>query len=84
MNNYNMKPLNLINDQLYVYIGKITLENVKQYDFEDIALSSGHEEDTDLIYVGDIGNNWRRRCRGINKPNMKLYMFPEPNIEDYR
>ena len=64
--------------------GNITLENVTQFDFEDIAIGPGLEEDTDFIYIGDIGNNWRTNCRGINKPNKKLYMFPEPNIENYR
>ena len=67
-----------------MFTGEIILQNVTQYDFEDIALASGPEEGTNLIYVGDIGNNWRSHCRGIDKPNKKLYMFLEPNIENYR
>lgn len=65
-------------------IGEIHLENVAQEDFEDIAFSSGPDGDIDYIYVGDIGNNWRGHCRGIDTPNKKLYMFPEPDIDNYR
>ena len=61
--------------------GEIILENVKQYDFEDIALAPGNEAGVDYIYVGDIGNNWYKHCRGINEQNRKLYVFPEPQIE---
>ena len=64
--------------------GEITLQNVTQYDFEDISVSPGTEEGIDFIYVGDIGNNWDGHCRGIDLPNQKVYMFQEPNIEDYR
>ena len=64
--------------------GEITLENVRQYDFEDIAIAPGHEKGTDYIYVGDIGNNWSGHCRGVDKQNKKMYVFPEPNIKKYR
>ena len=36
------------------------------------------------IYVGDIGNDWVGHCRGIDTPKMRIYIFPEPNIEEYR
>merc|ERR1712179_797143 len=36
-------------------IGNITLENVHQFDFEDIALAPAPNQDVDYIYVGDIG-----------------------------
>ena len=60
------------------------MENVHQFDFEDIALAPAPNQDVDYIYVGDIGNNWSKHCRGIDKPNKKVYMFPEPNIDIYR
>ena len=57
------------------------MENVRQYDFEDIALAPGPNQDGDYIYVADIGNNWRQHCRGFNAPHKKIYMFKEPSIE---
>ena len=60
------------------------LQNVKQFDFEDIALAPGRKTDFDNIYVGDIGNNWKGHCKGINEPNKRVYIFPEPNIDLYR
>ena len=57
---------------------------MKQFDFEDIALASGRKTDFDNIYVGDIGNNWKGHCKGINEPNKRVYIFPEPNIDSYR
>ena len=71
-------PKSPIND---IFAGEIILENVKQEDFEDIALASGPKEGVNYIYVGDIGNNWKGHCKGINEPNKKIYMFPEPNID---
>ena len=64
--------------------GEIVLENVKQEDFEDIALASSSENDVDYIYVGDIGNNWKGHCKGINEPNKRIYKFPEPSFNLYR
>ena len=57
---------------------------MKQFDFEDIALAPGRKTGSDNIYVGDIGNNWKGHCKGINEPNKRVYIFPEPNIDLYR
>ena len=55
------------------------LEQIRNNDFEDIAVTSKYG--SHYIYVGDIGNNWKGHCKGINEPNKKIYMFPEPNID---
>ena len=57
---------------------------MEQQDFEDISLAPGTEEGREVIYVGDIGNNWDKHCRGSNSPNKTLYMFSEPKMEDYK
>ena len=57
---------------------------MKQFDFEDIALAPGPETGIDYIYVGDIGNNWKGHCKGINEPNKRIYIFPEPKVYLYR
>ena len=38
----------------------------------------------DYIYVGDIGGNYDRHCRGINYADMRAIRFPEPDMEQLK
>lgn len=60
-------------DTLGRYQGKITLEGVKNKDWEDIAVGPGEYLDSSYIYVGDIGDNDGKR------EQIQVYRFPEPS-----
>ena len=64
--------------------GEITLEDVRNYDFEDIALSSGTKNGDELIFVGDIGNDWPNHCQGVNQTKRMVHVFSEPDLNEYR
>lgn len=53
-----------------VLLGEYRLENVQALDWEDLAI--GPSDTGDLLYVGDIGDNQRRRG------NIIIYRFDEP------
>ena len=64
--------------------GEITLEGVRNYDFEDIALSSGIKYGDELIFVGDIGNDWPNHCQGVDQTKRMVHVFSEPDLNEYR
>jgi hypothetical protein len=51
------------------------VEGAKARDWEDIAIGPGPERGRPYLYVGDIGNNGKKREEII------VYRFPEPAIE---
>jgi hypothetical protein len=59
-------------DTLGGFLGKITLEDAKNRDWEDIAIGPGEDPDMSYVYVGDIGDNNGKR------DNIQVYRFPEP------
>ena len=64
-------------------IGQIHLpDEVKNNDFEDIAVSS--EATGDYIYVGDIGNDWPKHCPGWDQTYRMVHIFREPNLAFYK
>jgi len=69
-------------DQARVYAIDTTLDwfksyqlnDVRNFDFEDIALGPGHDPQLDYLYVGDIGDN-----RAVRE-SIQIYRIPEPDI----
>ena len=57
------------------------MQGVRNNDFEDIAISSGHNGY--FIYVGDIGNDWPNHCQGINQTQRMVHKITEPNSNQY-
>ena len=51
-------------------------------DFEDIALYS--EPDGHYIYVGDIGNDYKNHCQGVNQTKRMVHTFREPHPNKYK
>ena len=67
----------------FCVIGQIKLpKDVKNHDFEDIAVST--EATGDYIYIGDIGNDWPNHCPGYNQTFRIVHVFREPNLSLYR
>ena len=65
--------------------GQIKLpDQVKNYDFEDIAISK--ESDGDYIYVGDIGHNFDFMTDDCHdeRPFRMVHIFREPDLQLYR
>lgn len=58
------------------------LENIRNNDFEDIAVTS--DTGTNYIYIGDIGNNWYNHCMGIDQSHRMIHIIKEPNLDDYK
>ena len=56
---------------------------MKNNDFEDIAISSGTNDDEHYIYVGDIGNDWPGHCQGVDQTYRMVHMFREPHVNQY-
>lgn len=58
--------------------GRFTLQGAEAVDWEDIALGpgddSGSDEQGDMIYLGDIGDNNEQR------PSVTVYRAPEPTL----
>lgn len=54
-------------------LGKITLDDVKNRDWEDIAIGPGPDKNKSYVYIGEIGDNQGKY------PNIKIFRFPEPN-----
>ena len=52
----------------------MTLEGALAVDYEDIALGSGAAGD--LLYVGDIGDNW------LSRKDIVVYRLPEPKVPE--
>lgn len=50
-------------------VATVLLKDARNLDWEDMAIAGG------FIYVGDIGDNWRRRKEII------IYRIPEPEID---
>ena len=65
-----------------LYLGEIMLEQIRNNDFEDIAVTSKYG--SHYIYVGDIGNNWRDHCMGTNQSHRMIHIFKEPCLDDYQ
>jgi len=59
-------------DTLGRYQGKIKLDGIKNYDWEDMAIGPGRDLHLSYVYVGDIGDNNAKRDR------VQVYRFPEP------
>ncbi|MDX2154793.1 MAG: hypothetical protein SFV54_28885 [Bryobacteraceae bacterium] len=55
--------------------GRARLDGVKYYDPEALALGPGPDREDDYLYVGDIGDNDRKR------PTIRVYRLAEPDIE---
>jgi len=53
-----------------------TLTGVKAYDWEDMAAGPGPTNDTSYLYIGDIGDNTKRR------KELSIYRVVEPVVED--
>lgn len=71
----NRAELFLIDDQLNIRL-TVTLENVINRDWEDIAVGPGPEPGKNYIYVGDIGDNM------AIFPYKIIYRFEEPKFEE--
>lgn len=61
-------------DTLGSFLGKITLEDAKNRDWEDISMGPGEDPGLSYVYVGDIGDNNAKRDK------IHVYRFPEPRI----
>jgi len=59
-------------DTLGRYKGKIILDDIRNEDWEDIAIGPGKDRSLSYIYVGDIGDNNAKRDKIL------VYRFPEP------
>jgi hypothetical protein len=55
-------------------LGKYNLVGARVSNWEDIAIGPGPEPNVDYLYVGDIGDNSRKR------KNVTVYCVPEPNV----
>lgn len=56
-------------------LAEVSLQGVDAIDWEDLSMGPGPEAGRDYLYVGDIGDNARRR------PEIQVYRFPEPDVE---
>ena len=54
------------------YLGVLRLEGVIARDWEDMCIGPGPKDNSDYIYIGDIGDNFSR------KDKKKIYRFEEP------
>jgi hypothetical protein len=61
-------------------VGEFTIQGTRDIDWEDLALD--RRAGTDLLYVGDIGDNKGTRdgSNTTNKSRVRLYRFPEPAV----
>ncbi|MGH3141450.1 MAG: hypothetical protein ACRDQE_17120 [Gaiellales bacterium] len=61
-------------------VGEFTIPGTKDIDWEDISID--RRAGTDLLYVGDIGDNKGTRdgSNTTNKSRVRLYRFPEPTV----
>ena len=57
-------------------LAEVTLSDAEAVDWEDIALGPGPEPGVDYLYVGDIGDNRRRRS------SVTIYRLAEPDLSD--
>ncbi|HEY0743621.1 MAG TPA: hypothetical protein VGD40_19275 [Chryseosolibacter sp.] len=71
----NRAELFLIDNQLNIRL-TVTLENVINRDWEDIAVGPGPEAGKNYIYVADIGDNM------AIFPHKVVYRFEEPKFEE--
>jgi hypothetical protein len=55
--------------------GSLNISDASNYDWEDIAIGPGPEENEDYLYVGDIGDNSKSR------PYVIVYRVQEPNVD---
>ena len=69
------------NISIVLFLGEIILQGIRNNDFEDIAISSGHNGY--FIYVGDIGNDWPNHCQGINQTQRMVHKIAEPYSNQY-
>jgi hypothetical protein len=58
-------------------VGVVTIQGTKDIDWEDISID--RRAGTDVLYVGDIGDNKGTR-NGTTKILPRLYRFPEPTV----
>ena len=56
------------------YLGVLRLPGIIARDWEDMSLGPGPEDDTDYIYIGDIGDNFSK------KNKKRIYRFKEPKL----
>ena len=68
------RPLLFATDEKGANLGTYRVMGVKAYDWEDIAVGPGPDSNTSYIYIGDIGDNLKRRDEII------VYRVPEPAI----
>ncbi len=57
-------------------LAEVELEGAEAVDWEDIALGPGPEAGVDYLYVGDIGDNRRRRS------SVTIYRLAEPDVRE--
>ncbi len=73
-NDAGSDPYIYLIDTLGASLGKITLQGVKNKDWEDIAMGPGKDPNLSYVYVGDIGDNSAKREK------VHIYRFPEPSV----
>lgn len=55
-------------------LGVFELEGVRATDWEDLAIGPGPDPDLSYLYVGDVGDNFRRRA------NIRVHRVAEPEV----
>lgn len=58
------------------HLGRFTLDGAEAYDWEDMTLGQGPQEDLDYLYLADIGDNFNEPLRQEN--TIKIYRVAEP------
>ena len=56
------------------HLGTYTLADTEAIDWEDMAIGPGPEDDTDYLYLADIGDNQAQRATIV------VYRVPEPEV----
>tara|TARA_X000001036_G_scaffold413236_1_gene427336 strand:+ start:53 stop:868 length:816 start_codon:yes stop_codon:yes gene_type:complete len=59
------------------YLGVLRLPGIIARDWEDMSIGPGPKDNTDYIYIGDIGDNFSKK----NKKRIYRFEEPEVNIE---
>ena len=56
------------------YLGVLRLPGIIARDWEDMSIGPGPKDNTDYIYIGDIGDNFSK------KNKKRIYRFEEPEV----
>jgi len=57
------------------YLGSYRIKGATNYDWEDIAIGPGKDENEQYIYIGDFGDNFHSRTSRV------IYRIPEPHVD---